>query len=130
NKENAGVFFSKASQIKSDDAVVVAYQGVAFTLKAKYEKELSKKKSNFKKGAEMLEGSIQKDPQNIELRTLRLSVQENSPKILNYNKNIEEDKKVILANFSKSKSEVKTFVSEFASASKSFSEQEKKTLKP
>lgn len=129
NKENAEAFYLKTSLLNSDDAIVTGYKGVGFTLKAKFEKELAKKKSNFKKGAEMLESSIQKAPENIELRTLRMSVQENSPKILNYNKNIEEDKKLIISNFSKSKSDVKTFVAQFIAVSKSFTEEEKKTYK-
>lgn len=129
NKENAETFFTKSAQINSADPIIVGYKGVSFTLKAKYEKELAKKKSSFKKGAEMLEESIQKAPENIELRALRMSVQENAPKILNYNKNLEEDKKIIKSNFSKNKSEVKIFISQFIAVSKSFSEEEKKTYK-
>lgn len=129
SKENAEVFFNKTTEIKSTDPVLMGYKGIAFTLKAKFEKELSKKKSNFKTGAEILEESIQKAPENIELRALRMSVQENSPKILNYNKNIQEDKNIIISNFSKSKSEVKTFVADFIAVSKSFTDEEKKTYK-
>ncbi len=129
SKENAEMFFNKTSQVTSTDPVIMGYKGIAFTLKAKFEKELAKKKSNFKKGAEMLEESIQKAPENIELRALRMSVQENSPKILNYNKNLQQDKSLIISNFSKSKSEVKTFVGEFIAVSKSFTDEEKKTYK-
>ena len=129
NKENAEAFYLKTTLLNSEEPLFAGYKGVGLTLKAKYEKELAKKKSNFKKGAELLESSIQKSPENIELRTLRLSVQENSPKILNYNKNIDEDKKLIISNFSKSKSDVKSFVAQFIAVSKSFTEEEKKTYK-
>ncbi len=128
-KENAEIFYTKTSQISSDTPVMIGYKGVGFTLKAKYESELAKKKNNFKKGVEMLEESIQKAPENIELRTLRMSVQENSPKFLNYNKNIEEDKKLIADNLLKSNSEVKSFVTQFIITSKSFTETEKKKYK-
>ena len=129
NKENAEAFYTKTFQIISDDPVIIGYKGIGFTLKAKYESELAKKKSNFKIGVEMLEGSIQKSPENIELRALRMSIQENSPKFLNYNKNIEEDKKLIISNLLKSNSEVKNFVVQFIAASKSFSDDEKKKYK-
>ncbi len=129
NKENAEAFYLKTTKMTAEDVVVVGYKGVGLTLKAKFEKELAKKKNHFKKGVELLEESIEKDPQNIELRTLRLSVQENSPKILNYHKNIDEDKKTIHTYFSKSKNETKVFVAEFIRVSKSFSEEEKKTYK-
>jgi hypothetical protein len=128
-KENAEIFYSKTSQISSETPLMIGYKGVGFTLKAKYESELAKKKNNFKKGVEMLEESIQKAPENIELRTLRMSVQENSPKFLNYNKNIEEDKKLIADNLLKSNSEVKSFVMQFIFTSKSFTEAEKKKYK-
>lgn len=128
-KLNADAFYSKTSLLNSDDPVFIGYKGVGLTLKAKYEKELSAKKNTFKKGAEMLQESIAKSPENIELRALRMSVQENSPKILNYNKNLEEDKKRIISNFSKSKSDVKVFVGDFIAVSKSFTDEEKKTYK-
>lgn len=129
SKVNADAFYTKTSLLNSDDPILVGYKGIGLTLKAKYEKELAVKKSTFKKGAEMLQESIAKAPENIELRALRMSVQENSPKILNYNKNIEEDKKRIISNFSKSKPDVKLFVSEFIASSKSFTDEEKKTYK-
>lgn len=129
SKENADNFLIKTAQINSSYPVILGYKGIAFTLKAKFEKELSKKKNDFKKGAQMLEESIQKAPENIELRVLRMSVQENSPKILNYNKNIQQDKNIISSNFAKSKSEVKIFVAQFIEISKSFTDDEKKTYK-
>ena len=129
NKENTEAFYNKAFKLTSDDPIAMGYKGVAYTLKAKFDSALLKKKENFIKGVELLEASIAKMPENVELRVLRMSVQENSPKFLNYNENLEEDKKLILKNFSSSKEEVKTFTLHFVGTSKLFSEEEKNSLK-
>ncbi|RRJ91008.1 hypothetical protein EG240_07345 [Paenimyroides tangerinum] len=49
------------------------------------------KLSTFKKGKIELENAIKQDPKNVELRFLRLSIQANVPKILNYDQNIKSD---------------------------------------
>lgn len=49
------------------------------------------KLSTFKKGKIVLENAIKEDPKNVELRFLRLSIQSNVPKILNYDQNIMSD---------------------------------------
>lgn len=127
NKENAESFCNIAFGLKSEDALVLGYKGAAYTLQAKFDRALLKKKENFIKGVEMLEQSIEKQPANIELRVLRMSIQENSPKFLNYNTKLEEDKKMIVSQFSNTKSEVRTFVVNFIENSNSFSAEEKKT---
>lgn len=128
NKENASAFYNKTVAIRSEEAIVLGYRGFAFTLKAKYESELLKKKNNFSKGVELLESSIKKDPQSLELRVLRMSIQENAPRFLNYNKNLNEDKQLIMNGFLKSKTEVKAIAIHFMSSSKLFSEADLKSL--
>ena len=54
------------------------------------------KLGHFNKGKKLLELAIVNDPQNAELRFLRFSVQTNVPAILRYNRNISEDKKVLV----------------------------------
>jgi hypothetical protein len=128
NKENAETFYKKTAAINSDDPIILGYKGFSLTLKAKYASEILKKKNYFTEGVETLESSIKKAPENVELRVLRMSIQENTPRFLNYNKNIAEDKQLILTGFSKSKSEVKTIAIQFISSSKLFSEKELKTV--
>ena len=67
------------------------YKGIYYIMKCNFIINPYKKILYFKKGKEILEKSIQKDPQCIELRTLRYSVQNKAPKFLSYNHNIYED---------------------------------------
>ncbi len=56
----------------------------------------------FNKEKKNLESLIKKHPKNIHLRYMRLVIQENLPKILNYNSSIKEDK-IFLKNMIKQK---------------------------
>lgn len=78
----------------SDKAELVAYKGAAKALLARYE-PLAKRKQKLKEGIQWVEDAIAKSPKNVEVRLVRLSIQENIPKFLKYNENIEEDRKFI-----------------------------------
>ncbi len=115
-----------SSVTSKSDKVLVAYKGAVLTLMAKFAQSTKDKKTYFKEGATLIEYAISKSPNNIEIRTLRLGVQENSPKIVGYRKNKEEDKQFILDHYnSTSSKEEKSFVKGFVLESKSFSEEEK-----
>ncbi|WP_139855590.1 hypothetical protein [Aequorivita sinensis] len=110
----------------STKPVLHAYKGAILTLKAKFSKNKRDKKDFFKEGVSLLESAIELDSQNTEIRYIRLSVQENSPKFLGYHKNIEDDKNFILKNFGTIPSKtLKTIVKDFVLNSNSFNETEK-----
>ena len=112
---------------KESKPILVAYKGATATLKAKHSKGIKQKKSFFKEGVDYLEFSIEKAPKNIEIRCLRLSVQEHSPKILKYKKNIEEDKQFLINNFKKTTDKaIKKFVKDYVLQSSLFDASEKK----
>ncbi|QQX77879.1 MULTISPECIES: hypothetical protein [Aequorivita] len=109
----------------SDKTVSKAYKGAVLTLKAKFSKKKSEKKDFFKEGVSLIEDAVKADPSNIEIRYIRMSVQENSPKFLGYHKNIEEDKMFISKNFATINSkELKKIVKDFVMESENFSEKE------
>jgi len=61
------------------------------------------------------------------MRCLRLSIQENAPKLLKYRANKIEDKQIIKEGYKNIKStSTKTYVRGFIMQSKSFSDEEKK----
>lgn len=64
-----------------------------------------KKMSYFKEGKNALEYAVKSDPQNIELRVMRLMSQENMPKILGYNQNIAEDRQFLKKEYLKTDDE-------------------------
>ena len=81
------------------DAATNAYRGALLMKKADLEKGPKNKLDTFKEGKELLENAIEQDASNVEYRFLRLLIQENAPKILNYNDKMEEDKSIIIENY-------------------------------
>ena len=79
------------SNYNQTNNLMSAYYGVNLILKSKYLKNPFKKIKYFEKGRDILEDAIIKEPDNIELIFLRYTVQKNTPSILMYNKDIEED---------------------------------------
>ena len=120
------LFEELATVSKEDNKILVAYKGAVSTLKAKHSKAVKNKKTYFKEGAKLIEYAVQSEPKNIEIRCLRLSVQENSPKVVGYKKNIAEDKQYILDHYKQiSNTEIKKFIKGYVLLSNAFSESEK-----
>ena len=111
---------------KKDDVALVAYKGASMTLSAKGEKRIKDKKNRFVEGVSFVEYAIEKAPNNIEVRFVRLGIQENTPKILKYKKNIEEDKLFLLKQFKDiSSSNLRNHIKDYILQSKAFSDEEK-----
>lgn len=75
-----------------------AYEGALLMKKAALIQGPGKKLSVFKEGHELMERAIKEDSANAEYRFLRLIIQENAPKILGYNNEVETDAAFILEN--------------------------------
>ena len=127
NKEITAKLFNLLSDIKkSDDKVFVAYKGASLIMMAKYVKGKKDKKAFFKDGAGLIEFAVSEEPKNIEIRVVRLSIQENAPKFLKYNSKLSEDKEFILNNYKSINSKsVRSFVKSFVLQSDTFSASEK-----
>ncbi len=95
SETEANSFYNLVKNTKaSDKPEMVAYKGAAKALLARYE-PLAKRKQKLKEGIEWVESAVAKSPKSVEIRLIRLSIQENIPKFLKYNENIEEDRKFI-----------------------------------
>ncbi len=95
----------------SSKPLLLAYKGAALLIWGKYVKGIEDKKKMAREGITLLESAVSKDPDHIEIRTLRLSIQENSPKILKYKTKIEEDRAFVTRNFAElPEGELKAFV--------------------
>lgn len=113
----------------NSDPILMAYKGAVKTLMADFAKKVKDKKDYFKQGVELLESALNSNPQNIEIRYLRLSVQEHAPKFLKYHDNIIEDKAIILGNYSSiSPKSLKTVIKEYILSSENFDEAERNSL--
>jgi len=114
---------------KKDDKRLVAYKGAAIALVARHQKTAKQKSAGFKNGVEWVEFAIVEKPLDMEVRFVRLSIQQNSPKFLGYNKEIEGDKNFILTNFNTIRSkEFKEYLRSYILDSEKFTEEEKSSL--
>ncbi len=99
NKKQELLYIKKFQNTKK-----VGIQGYVISLKmkqAKYTFLPWKKLSIFKKEKKKLEYLINKFPENIHLRYMRLVIQENLPRILNYSSEISTDKKFLIEYLNK-----------------------------
>ena len=124
---NTEAFINIAEKASGSDAIIQGYKAAAQIMEAKITK--NNRKALVKSGATSLEAIIKSNPNNAELRVIRMSVQENIPKIVGYNKNLKEDKTFILNNYSKQNSALKTYIRKFAMQSKTMTEAEKASFK-
>lgn len=86
---------------KSDKIELVGYKAAGIALQGKFAKKLKDKRTLFIEGVTLLEYAIEKAPNNIELRFIRIGIQENTPKILKYKGQISNDKTFLMKHFSK-----------------------------
>ncbi|WP_163398600.1 hypothetical protein [Flavobacterium fluviatile] len=130
SESNAKEFVAKLSGVSNnDDKILVAYKAASILLDSKFEKKLGEKIERFKEGAKLLEATIKSDPGNIEMRMIRLSIQEDVPSITGYKKNIKEDKKFIMTHYASQGAALKDYLKDFVLQSKSFSDKEKQFVK-
>ncbi|MDR6372733.1 hypothetical protein J2795_003682 [Chryseobacterium bernardetii] len=127
SNSNTQNFIDTAEKQSGSDVVTVGYKAAAKIMEAKIAK--SNRKSLVKTGATSLEAVIKSNPNNAELRLIRMSVQENIPKIVGYRGSLKDDKAFLLNNYSKQNTALKGYIKRFATQSKTMTEAEKATLK-
>ncbi|GAA4775398.1 MULTISPECIES: hypothetical protein [Flavobacterium] len=129
SKQNAEKFYNLLAKYNKDNKTMLAYKGAALALKSKYASDRKDKKDLFIEGVTTLESSVKQEPNNAEIRLIRLSVQENTPKFLKYKANIDEDKKMIVSSFEKQSKDLKEYIKTYINQSKIFTEAEKQKIK-
>ena len=81
--------------LKKDEPIYLAYLSGLQTLWANHTINPIAKFGTFEKGRMNLEKAVEMDPNNLEIRFIRLSVQKNAPRFLGYYNNIETDEEFI-----------------------------------
>ena len=120
--------YNKLDDYSGDNQTIIAYKGASKIMKARYIKDKETKKQYFTDGATLINNSIKKDSKDVENRLIRLIIQENIPKFIKYNQNIQEDKTFIVENYSSAPKEVKTLVKSYAKKYNTFTAQQLKKL--
>ena len=95
-----------------------AYEGALLAKKAGMASKPKDKLNLFKSGRTKLENAIKADNQNAEWRFLRLIVQENSPKIVDYKDEIKEDSEFVKKNFASLPDSLKKVIVDYSKNSK------------
>lgn len=80
-KEHTAQFYQLMQGVSTNTPLLQAYKGAALMM---YAKQSGKLRQSLKEGKALIESAIEKEPENIELRMVRLSVQEHLPKIVPY----------------------------------------------
>lgn len=125
-KQNADNFAKLVE--KGTGSTMSGYKAAAKIIQAKFAKGEGRKKI-ITAGATSLENVIKADPDNAELRFIRLSIQESLPKFINYSSHIAADKAFLLKNYGRQTTSLKSHIRKFAATSKSFTAVEKQKLK-
>lgn len=129
SKESTATLYHDLKNYNRNDFVIQAYKGAAYALQARYVEDRKSKKELFVSGVKDLEAAIVSSPKNIEIRLIRLIIQENSPKILKYKMHIDADKRMILSNFASQTGSIKEAIRRYATKrSKLFTAVEIRTL--
>ena len=127
-EESAIEFNKMMSEINLSTPTHKAYYGAALALKAKYGQNVREKKEFFVEAVEYIEAAVKAEPNNIEIRLIRLSVQENSPRIVKYKANMDEDKALILENYNSQHTAVKRCIKDYITNSEFFTKEEKERI--
>lgn len=98
DKELCEKMIADLDKAKNNSATHLAYLGALQTIWANHIFSPVSKLGTFKEGKKNIEQAIKKEPSNVELRFIRLSVQKNAPSFLGYKSNINEDTEFIKEN--------------------------------
>lgn len=129
DEEQTGKLASKLESIKNPEPIHIGYRGAITASKARFSNNPFKKYSYCKSGLAELNAAIEKTPNDVELRYLRLVIQSNVPSFLGMNDKISEDKSKILAVWHLEKDEnLKKMIAAFLLKSDLCTESEKKLL--
>ncbi|WP_298368725.1 hypothetical protein [uncultured Lutibacter sp.] len=94
SKDQADAFIMELKNDNSPESK--AYIAAMIFMKSRFVKFPFTKMKYFKEGKNLLDETILKNPENIEIRYIRFLMQKEIPSFLGYDKNINEDFEVIL----------------------------------
>src|SRR5690554_3029227 len=117
------------ADLNIDENLQTVYLGAAETLMAKYGSSPASKLRLFKNGVAKIEEAVVAEPSNVEIRLVRLIIQDNAPSMLMYSGEIEKDKAFIIKHCKHAPSNVKKFVQKVVENTDIFSQEELTQLK-
>ena len=98
DKELCERMIDELTKTQTNSVTHLAYLGALQTIWANHIFSPISKLNTFKEGKKNIEQAIKKEPENAELRFIRLSIQKNTPSFLGYKSNVNEDTEFIKKN--------------------------------
>jgi hypothetical protein len=97
NESAAKEFYTNTRNITSNSsALLLGFKGISELMMCNHVVNPFTKLSFFKKGKNLLEQALVKEPNNPELRFMRFCTQVNTPSVLAYNTDLKQDKTFLL----------------------------------
>lgn len=96
NEKIAQQIYTTLSQNESKDPLLLSLAASSNAVMCIHRKSPSKRLSLIKQANRLLNKAVQEDPDHIEVRLIRLSIQTKIPKFLGQSKQVKEDKKFVL----------------------------------
>ena len=90
----------KIESIEKRTAIVIAYDAAAKAVMTRTTWNWFKKLEYLNQSRKLFIEAIKKDPQNVEIRFLRFTVEDRIPSYLGYSDHMDEDKEIILKHLS------------------------------
>lgn len=130
SKTKAFLLYEKLEIVtKNDGATIIAYKGAVAVLTSKYLKNAKAKKERLANGVALIQYAVKKQPNNIEIRFIRMTLQQNIPKFLKYRKDLDADKTFILSEYKQIRSKVlKKIICDYFLQSNFFTKAEKNVI--
>jgi len=113
-KLNEQLKIIKVTTVNSKDA----YEGALLMKKAGLVNTAKEKLNLFKTGRRMLDAMIKKDTNNAEFRFLRVMIQENAPKLVNYRSELQADCAYIVTVYKKLSASLQQVILQYSQHSK------------
>lgn len=105
---------STSAYKNSKEPVFLGFLAVGKFFMAKHAFNPLKKMSYFNEGKKLMERSLKAEPDNLEVRLMRLITQESVPKILGYSQNISEDRTYLTRSYKNTKDEdLKIYIKDY-----------------
>lgn len=105
---------SNTAYKNSKQPVYLGFLAVGKFFMAKHAFNPLKKMSYFNEGKTFLETAVKNEPDNLEIRLMRLITQESAPKILGYSQNITEDKIFLTRSYNNTNDEdLKIYIKDY-----------------
>jgi hypothetical protein len=97
DSDKADKLCNQLQEVKNPSALIMAYLGSVQAIKAKHAWNPVNKMSYLKQGFDTIDKAVKKDPNQLEVRFLRFSLQYYVPSFLGYSKNLINDKNKIVS---------------------------------